>query len=146
MNQRHSTVGLSQAIAAPDARARQGISIVRVMVAATLIIHGCFRVIDGTIPSFGGFLAAHHIPLGSVAAVGVTLMEIGGGLSLASGRFVRILSLYFVLQLLAGIVLVHRHQGWFVVGAGYNGMEYSVVLIGALLAVAWADRGSDQLR
>jgi putative oxidoreductase len=146
MAQRYSTVGLSETIAAPDARARQGITIVRVIVAVTLVIHGCFRVVDGTVSSFGAFLSAHHVPLGTVAAAGITLMEIGGGLSLASGRFVRLLSLYFVLQLLAGIVLVHRHQGWFVVGAGHNGMEYSAVLIGALLAVAWADRGRGLLR
>jgi putative oxidoreductase len=143
MAQRYSTVGLSETIAAPDARARQGITIVRIIVAATMVIHGCFRLVDGTVSGFGGFLSAHHIPLGTIAAMGITLMEIGGGLTLASGRFVRLLSFYFALQLLAGIVLVHRHQGWFVVGAGYNGMEYSVVLIGALMAIAWADRGRD---
>ncbi len=34
-----------------------------------------------------------------------------------------------------GIVLVHAPAGWFVVGHGRNGMEYSVLLIAALLCV-----------
>ena len=33
--------------------------------------------------------------------------------------------------------LAGRHLGWFVVGAGRNGMEYSVLLIACLLANAW---------
>ena len=37
-----------------------------------------------------------------------------------------------------GIVLVHAPSGWFVVGGGRNGMEYSVLLIAVLLAQAWA--------
>jgi putative oxidoreductase len=46
------------------------------------------------------------------------------------------LGLWFVLQLLTGIVLVHARFGWFVVGPHTGGMEYSVLLIAALLVVA----------
>jgi len=35
-------------------------------------------------------------------------------------------------------VLVHYPDGWFVVGAGRNGMEYSMMLLAGLIAVAWA--------
>ena len=34
-----------------------------------------------------------------------------------------------------GIVMVHAPNGWFVVGGGRNGAEYSVLLIVALLCV-----------
>jgi len=37
-----------------------------------------------------------------------------------------------------GMILVHWPEGWFVVGGGRNGMEYSVLLIISLLAIAWA--------
>jgi putative oxidoreductase len=30
------------------------------------------------------------------------------------------------------------HDGWFVVGGGRNGMEYSVVLIACLFAMHWS--------
>jgi hypothetical protein len=35
----------------------------------------------------------------------------------------------------AGIALVHAPEGWFVVGLGRNGMEYSVLLISSLLLI-----------
>lgn len=36
-----------------------------------------------------------------------------------------------------GIALVHAPAGWFVVGLGRNGAEYSVLLIVVLLCVGW---------
>ena len=36
---------------------------------------------------------------------------------------------------IAGIVLVHAPEGWFVVGKGRNGVEFSVLLVVALLCV-----------
>ena len=59
-----------------------------------------------------------------------------GSVALASGVLVRPLSLYFAAQLMMGILLVHRMDGWLVVGLGRNGMEYSVLLIAVLLALA----------
>lgn len=41
----------------------------------------------------------------------------------------------FALILLGGIVLVHGHEGWFVVGGGRNGVEYSVLLLVCLVAL-----------
>jgi putative oxidoreductase len=35
-----------------------------------------------------------------------------------------------------GIILVHAKEGWFVVGAGRNGVEYSVLLIAVFVALA----------
>ncbi len=68
-----------------------------------------------------------------------------GGGALALGKWIRPLALYFAAQLAMGIVLVHAREGWFVVGAGRNGMEYSVLLIVVLLAVAWAARPPAQV-
>ena len=34
-----------------------------------------------------------------------------------------------------GLVMVHAPNGWFVVGAGRNGVEFSVLLIATLLCV-----------
>jgi len=41
----------------------------------------------------------------------------------------------FLVQMFFGIWLVHMKHGWFVVGHGFNGMEYSVTIICALVAV-----------
>ena len=45
------------------------------------------------------------------------------------------LCVVFSLVYLTGIALVHAKAGWFVVGLGRNGAEYSVLLIVCLLCV-----------
>ena len=111
---------------------------VRVFLGLTMIIHGVARIWAGGVAPFGEFLAAQQFPFGAFLAWAITLYEIGGGALLASGRLVAPLAALFAAELLAGIVLVHAAHGWFVVGLGRNGMEYSALLIVNFLAVAWA--------
>ncbi|HWA17241.1 MAG TPA: DoxX family protein [Gemmatimonadales bacterium] len=121
-------------------RAARALIALRVGVATLLFIHGAYRIYDNGPPGFGDWLASQGLPFGLVIAWGVTIMEVVGTLVMASGRFVPYLALYFTTVLTAGIVLVHGKEGWFVVGGGRNGMEYSVLLILALLVTAYADR------
>jgi putative oxidoreductase len=116
--------------------ALRGITIVRGAAAGMMFIHGVSRVSSGGVAPFGEFLASQHAPAPLALAWLLTAVEILGGPLLAAGRFVRPLSAWFVLELLAGIVLVHFREGWFVVGGGRNGIEYSVLLILCFVAVA----------
>ena len=50
------------------------------------------------------------------------------------------IALVFAAIYACGIWLVHASAGWFVVGLGRNGAEYSVLIIACLLAHAWAHR------
>ena len=43
-----------------------------------------------------------------------------------------------IVQLSAGVYLIHWGAGWFLVGAGRNGTEFSALLILCLLAIALA--------
>ena len=54
---------------------------------------------------------------------------------LAFGRWIFPVTLLLSVVYGVGIVMVHAPNGWFVVGAGRNGAEYSVLLIVALLCV-----------
>jgi putative oxidoreductase len=80
----------------------------------------------------------HRPPARQLLAWLITIVEIVGTPALAAGILVRPLSLYFAAQLAMGILLVHGPEGWFVVGLGGNGMEYSSLLIAVFLALAWA--------
>lgn len=113
-----------------------GVTLLRVAVALQMIIHGVTRIVIGGVDGFGVFLGANHIPLGTLVAWAITVVEITGGLALAVGFFVVPLSGWFAFELLMGIAFVHFKEGWFVVGAGRNGMEYSIVLIAALASIA----------
>lgn len=121
----------------------RALSIIRIAVATMFIIHGIARISLNIVDDFGGFLESIGLPIGVLMAWSITIIEIVGGAILLSGRFRVSLSIYFAIQLLAGIVLVHGSEGWFVVGAGRNGMEYSAILIICLLAVAYVAHKAD---
>jgi len=118
--------------------AAQSLSLVRRIVAAILLIHGVARIAHGGVAGFGEFLSGQGIPLGNGLAWAISIFEVAGGIALWLGRFVRPVAWIFAVQLAAGIALVHAREGWFVVGLGRNGVEFSVVLIGCLVALALA--------
>ncbi len=120
------------------------IHVLRAGTAAMFIIHGVARAWAGGVTPFGGLFESLGLPAGVVFAWGVTLIEIVGGAALALGRGVVPLSAWFILQLSAGIALVHAKNGWFVVGLGRNGVEFSVLLILCLGCVAWLHRAQDR--
>jgi putative oxidoreductase len=116
-----------------------GIRFLRASVAALLFVHGLYRLMAGGVAPFGGFLDSAGIPFGFQVAAFLTFVEIAGTPFLAAGIATRPLIVWFAVELIAGIVLVHAREGWFVVGGGRNGVEYSVALLLALFAVFWSD-------
>ena len=70
----------------------------------------------------------------------VTLLELVGTPLLAAGKFVVPIAGYFIFQLTLGIAMVHAKEGWFVVGLGRNGVEYSVLLITCLVVLILGER------
>ena len=112
---------------------------IRIVLAAVMFIHGAARISNGTVGGFGEFLGAQGIPLGFYFAWGITLVELVGSVLLAAGYYAWIIALVFALELAVGIALVHYKEGWFVVGHGRNGIEFSAVLITSLLAIAYAN-------
>ena len=125
-------------MALPDNKTT-ALTLIRVVLAAVMFAHGAARISAGTVGGFGEFLGSQGIPLGFYVAWGITLFEIIGSVLLAAGFYTWIIALIFALQLAVGIALVHYKEGWFVVGHGRNGMEFSAVLIASLLAIAYAN-------
>ena len=114
--------------ALPD-QVRLGLTALRIIPALLIVAHGVFRITTGGVAPFGEFLGSKGLPLGLVVAWTLSVVEVVGGLTVAAGWMVRPLSLWFALELTMGIILVHAPSGWFVVGGGRNGMEFSVLLI-----------------
>lgn len=125
-------------------RKQLSLVILRVYLAATMVIHGTARINAGGVAPFGEFLSEQGFPLGLYLAWGITIFEIAGAIVLATGYFVSALALIFAAELIMGIILVHAPEGWFVVGLGRNGMEYSVLLVISFLAIAFAFGGKSE--
>jgi putative oxidoreductase len=127
----------------PRARAERieaSLSFVRIATALLIFIHGAYRAWhwDPNVTGFGEWLGTQGFPAGFYWAAGVTIYELIAPWFIIARRFVTFACLGHIGIIALGAVLVHYPDGWFVVGAGRNGMEYSVLLLACLVAVAWA--------
>ena len=118
----------------------------RVALGLLLGTHGVYRAFAGGVEPFGSFLTASGVPLGLALAWLITAFETLGSLCLVAGRCLSAVIPGFLLILSAGILMVHAREGWFVVGGGRNGVEYSALLIVALLVVLSSQRASPSQR
>jgi putative oxidoreductase len=121
----------------PPARAATALEALRIVVALLILIHGVYRLTMGGVEPFGIWLGGLGFPFGYGWAMAVTLYELVGPALMLARRWTSLAALGHAAILSLGLVLVHLPFGWFVVGAGRNGVEYSVLLIAALLAIAW---------
>ncbi len=113
------------------------INVLRVLISGLIAAHGWARWHADAITPFGSWLDEQGFPFGFVIAYAVTSVEIIGTPLLAFGYFVLYLCPIYAFIYVAGIVMVHASEGWFVVGLGRNGMEYSVLLVVCLLGIAF---------
>ena len=118
-----------------QSRNKLGWQILRITVAVLIGVHGWFRLLNGGVEPFGVWLNGQGMPLGFWMAATITALEIVGSALLVFGRMVRRICSLFAVLYAMGILMLHAAEGWFVVGAGRNGAEYSVLLIVALLCV-----------
>ena len=128
-------IPLPSALQSASDRSRFSWLMLRLMLAALIAVHGWARLIADGVDPFGAFLNTQGFPLGLVLAYAITATEIVGSLLFAAGRLVTPLAVLYASIYAMGIVLVHAKAGWFVVGLGRNGSEYSVLLIVCLLCV-----------
>ncbi len=103
------------------------LTIIRVAAAGNMLIHGISRTVTGGVVPFDGYLSSLGFP--PYTAWIITAFELIAAILIILNRWASPLSIFFCVELLMGIILVHGPEGWFVVGHGRNGSEYSVLLI-----------------
>ena len=114
--------------------------LLRVTVAGIFLAHAGVRVATGTIARFGGFLENKGFIYGNAIVWTITAFELIGGALMAAGYFTRWIATGFILMLIAGIFIIHIHEGWFNGEFGTGGCEYSVTLIAALIVIVAAGK------
>ena len=125
-------------------RLKYALTFFRIAVALIMLIHGIGRIYLGIVSGFGEFLTLSGFPFGFYLAWAITIFEIVGSVSIAFGFYVAPLAIIFAAHLLCGIYLVHLKDGWFVVGAGRNGMEFSALLIASFITLAISHFGRNK--
>jgi putative oxidoreductase len=103
------------------------LTLIRVAAAGNMLIHGISRTVTGGVSGFDGYLSSLGFP--PYTAFIITAFELIAAVLIIINRWTSMLSIIFCIELIAGIILVHGPEGWFVVGHGRNGSEYSVLLI-----------------
>jgi len=101
--------------------------------------HGWHRLLTGGYEPFGGWLTGEGFPFGLGIALAITLFEIIGSLFLVAGKKLPYICITYILIYVTGLILVHLPHGWFVVGSGSNGIEYSVLLIASLFCIGYPE-------
>lgn len=113
--------------------------LLRGIVALIFMAHAVVRLANGSIPQFGAFLESRGLPAGVFLVHAISAFEIIGGGLLAVGVRVKWICSGLTLIVLGGIALIHAQRGWFVGEHGIGGMEFSWLLVFALLALAAED-------
>jgi putative oxidoreductase len=127
-----------------------GPAVLRVMVGITFIAHGAqklFGIWGGAgLAGTGAYFDSIGLSPGFPLAVAVGLTEFGGGLLLVAGALTPIAVGALMLTMLGAIVKVHLANGYFLnwaitPGKGH-GVEYNLVLIAALICLAFTGPGA----
>lgn len=116
------------------------IVLLRVFLSVIFISHAIVRITGGTIERFAGFLDGKGFVMSTAIVWLITLFELAGGTLLALGYFTKWIATGFILQIALGIVIIHWANGWWVGEHGSGGMEYSVLIIVALIPVMAASK------
>ena len=115
---------------------RHALTGLRIMIAIIMMAHGFQRLYYGTVGNFGDFLNDKGFLIGKTIAWGITLFELTAGAILAIGFFQRWITLTWMIVIIFGIFLVHLQYGWYVVGPGSGGVEYSCLILVCLVVLA----------
>lgn len=115
--------------------------ILRLAVAIILFMHSIPGMFNNGINDFGN----HYLNEVGFAQVGVPLAwaiklsHVAAAICLLLNKCVKWAAVITILILVAGIVMVHFKEGWFVVGGGSNGVEFNFLLIAVLLTLLLAN-------
>jgi putative oxidoreductase len=123
----------------PLRRPETGLKIVRIMTGLIIGVHAVHGLVNPAATNgFGGYLGSIGFPLGVALAWLIQIGQLCSCIGFIMGRLVIPSCIFLLVILIVGIGLVHFSSGWFVVGAGRNGMEYSITLMACIVAILWA--------
>ena len=125
-----------------DPRLREtGIALLRIILGIVFVAHGYLKFFKMGMDGAVGFFTSLGIPAPALAAWGVTMLEMIGGLALILGIFTPVLGVLFAIEMAGVIFFAKRGEGFF----APKGYEFELTLLVASLALALAGPGAGAL-
>jgi putative oxidoreductase len=110
--------------------------LLRLAVVIILLAHSVPGMFSNGINNFGNNLnQLGFAPFGVLLAWIIKGSHVVSAFCLMFEKFVMWACLVTIFILITGIIVVHFKEGWFVVGAGRNGVEYNFLLTFVLLTI-----------
>jgi putative oxidoreductase len=127
--------------AADSSAATLGLTVLRVVLGTTFLLHGWQKVTEWTVAGTQASFAQMGVPAAELAAPLAAVLELVGGLMLLLGLGTRVVAALLALTMLGALVLVHLPAGFF---AADGGIELVLLLAAAsvLFVLAGAGRWS----
>lgn len=125
----------------------------RIVLAVVLLTHSIPGIFNNGINDFGNLYLNEKgfAPFGLYIAWAIKMSHIVCAILFLISKYIKPAAVVTIFILIAGIVMVHAPDGWYVVGPGRNGAEYNFVLIAILLTlmfpqgIAFPDRTKEPI-
>jgi putative oxidoreductase len=115
-----------------------GLTLLRLMVGTIFLMHGGQKLFMG-FHNVAGFLGAVGIPLPTLAAIVLTLVEFVGGIALIVGLLTRYVAALLAIDMLVALITVHIKHGFF---TSNGGVEFPLLLLIANINFILAGAGA----
>ena len=117
------------------------LAVVRIVLGVVFVMHGWQKYDTQTVDGVEAMFDSMGVPLPYVSAIGVTMLELVGGVALVLGLLVRPLGVLFAANMAGAIYYAHSDAGFFV---GQGGYELVLVLgvVSAMFVALGAGRYS----
>lgn len=115
--------------------------LLRFAMAVVMFMHSVPSIITGDVFAFGSnFLASEGFGiLGIPLAIVIKSVHLFSVYALLANRFLKPIAILNIGILIAGIIMIHGAEGWYVVGGGRNGIEFNFILIFVFLSFWFPD-------
>jgi len=120
--------------AASPGQVSLGLAVLRIATGAVFIDHGYQKMFKMGIGGVTGFFTQIGVPMPSVMATLITLLEVFGAVALIVGFLTRPIALAFALDMLGAIFLVQMKNG-------FSKYELEFLLLGASIALVLTGAG-----
>lgn len=111
--------------------------ILRVAVSVILLMHSLPSLFSNGVYEFGKYYLDEvgFAPVGVALAWAIKLSHVGAAACILFNKYLKWAVSITIVILIAGIIMIHAKDGWYVVGFGRNGVEFNFLLIACLLTI-----------